>query len=68
MELNIKLTDYGFDDTIETIKHDLESALGNKVSKKRKDEMIYKSLGALDTIWNLLIIEDHKDEDDESGV
>ena len=52
--LNIKLTEYGLDDTIKEIKSDLKSVLGRSYSKKQKDNMIYKTLGAVNTIWNMV--------------
>ena len=45
------LNDYGFYDILKDTKIDLESVLGNKVSKKRKDEIIHKTLGVIDTIY-----------------
>lgn len=52
--LNIKLTQYGLDDTIKEIISDLESVIGRSYSKKQKDDMIYKTLGAVNTIWNMV--------------
>lgn len=52
--LNIKLTQYGLDDTIKEIIDDLESVIGGSYSKKQKDAVIYKTLGAVNTIWNMV--------------
>ena len=45
------LNDYGFYDILKDTKIDLESVLGTKVSKKRKDEIIHKALGVIDAIY-----------------
>jgi len=52
--LNIELIECGLDDTLKEIKSDLESVLGRSYSKKQKDEMIYKTLGAVNTLWYLI--------------
>lgn len=52
--LNIELTSYGFDETLKEIRIDLESVLGENVSKKRKDAAICKTLGAVNALWNLI--------------
>ena len=66
--LNIELTEYGIDDTLKMIKNDLESVLGKGYSKKQKDAVMYKTLGAVDTLWNLIqVIEVGADTETESG-
>ncbi len=52
--LNIELTSYGLDEILKEIMRDLKSAIGNNNSKKRKDEVIYKTLGAVNAIWNMV--------------
>lgn len=52
--LNIKLTQYGLDDTIKEIIDNLKSVIGGSYSKKQKDAVIYKTLGAVNTIWNMV--------------
>ena len=52
--LNVEMTVYGIDDTLKEMRIDLEDALGRGVSKKRKNELIYKTLGAINTLWNLI--------------
>jgi len=65
--LNIELTSWGLDDTLKEIMRDLENVLGNNNSKKRKDEVIYKTLGAVNTIWNMVtVIESNVDTEVES--
>ena len=54
--LNIELTSWGLDDTLKEIMRDLENVLGNNNSKKRKDEVIYKTLGAVNAIWNMVTV------------
>lgn len=64
--LKIELTSYGLYDTLKEIRGDLNSALGSNISKKRKDEMIYKALGCIDALWNLVqVIEEKPKEDNE---
>ena len=64
--LKIELTSYGLDDTLKEISGDLNSALGSNISKKRKDAMIYKVLGCVDALWNLVrVIEEKPEEDNE---
>ena len=62
--LNLELTDYGVYDTIKEIKDELELVVGNKVSKKQKEEAICKSIGALNALWNLVTINDPSNEPD----
>ena len=62
--MKIGLTDYDLDDTIEMIKQDLDSALGH-TSRRRKDEMIYKVLGAVNTLWHMIRVSEEVKEDIE---
>lgn len=48
--LEIKLNDYGVENTLTEIRNYLESAIKSD-SKKRKNEMIYKALGAVQTLY-----------------
>jgi hypothetical protein len=52
--MNIELTSCGLDETLKDIMKDLESAVGNDNSKKRKDEVMYKVLGSVNAIWNMV--------------
>lgn len=54
--LNIKLMECGLDDTLKEMQSDLESVVGTKMSKRRKDEIIYKTLGSIAALWNLITI------------
>lgn len=54
--LNVKLTECGFEQFLDDIAEDLESVLGKDISKKQKDEMIYKALGAIEVLYQLVII------------
>lgn len=56
--LNVKLTECGFEQVLDDIADNLESVLGKKVSKKQKDEMIYKALGAIDALYQLVLVTD----------
>ena len=59
--LNLELTSYGFDEILKEIRIDLESAIDRGVSKKRKDEIIYKTLGAVNALWNMIQVVEVKD-------
>lgn len=52
--LGIELVQSGLDDTIKDIREILESALGRDISKNKKDEAINRTLGAIDTVWNMI--------------
>ena len=60
--MKIELTDYGLDDTLKMIQKDLDSALGHN-SRRRKDEMIYKALGAINTLWHTIRVSEEAKED-----
>ena len=67
--LNIELMETGLDDTLRDIKNDLKSVLGSGFSKKQKDEVIYKTLGAVNTLWNLVRVEEFdSDIEDEHNT
>lgn len=65
--INVELRDNGLDNTLKRIKLDLESVLGKNISKKKKDEMIYKTLGAVDALWDMLWIYE-TDSENESNT
>lgn len=48
--LEIKLNDYGVENTLTEIRDYLESAIKSD-SKKRKNEMIHKALGAVQALY-----------------
>ena len=62
--LEIKLYEYGFEDVISGIKFDLNSALRSK-SKKKKDELIVKSLGAIESLGKLVLVDSKEEYDEE---
>ena len=59
--LNIELTSYGLDDTLRDIMDDLESAMGNNISKRRKDEIIYKILGTVNALCHIVQVVEVED-------
>lgn len=63
--LNIELTENGLDITLKQINEDLTSALGRGISKAYKDKMIYKALGAISTLYNMAIVVDANEEDEQ---
>lgn len=58
---NIELTSYGLDDTLKDIMDDLESAIGNNISKRKKDEIIYKILGTVNTLYRMVQVVEVED-------
>lgn len=62
--LAVELTPYGVDDSIKYAKDILYDALGRKVSKRRKDEAIYRAVGALDAWYALVSISKFEDVTD----
>lgn len=66
--LEIKLNDYGVEDTLKEISGYLESAIKSS-SKRRKNEIIYKALGAIETLYYVIdITESDNDTEDESDA
>lgn len=69
--LNIELTSFGLDETLKDIMKDLESVLGGDSSKRRKDEVMYKVLGAVTALWNMVQVVEAEPEtnvEEESGL
>ena len=62
--LKIELYEYGFENVISEIKFDLDSALRSK-SKKKKDELITKSLGAIESLDKLVLVREFDDGEEE---
>lgn len=48
--LNIELSEYGIENTLREVSEYLESAIKSS-SKKKKNEIMYKALGAIDTLY-----------------
>ena len=66
--LEIKLNDYGVEDTLKEIGEYLESAIKSK-SKKQKNEIIYKALGAVNTLYYVIeVTEVETDAESESDT
>ena len=56
--LKVELIEDGIYNILRDVMNDLESVLGRKVSKNRKDEMIYKALGAIEVLYQTTTIEE----------
>ena len=56
--LKVELIEDGIYNILRDVMNDLESVLGRKVSKNRKDEMIYKALGAIEVLYQVTTIEE----------
>ena len=56
--LEIKLTEYGLDDTLIYMKDRLETAIGKNVSKEYKDNIIYETIGTINALYNILQVTD----------
>lgn len=62
---SIKLDEYGFEHTLNEVSKCLELAKKSN-SKKQKNEMICKAIGAIDTLYYVIYVE--TDTEDESEV
>ena len=54
--MDIELYEFGLEITFEEILRDLRSVLGNNSSKKDKDAKINKTIGAIETLKNLILV------------
>lgn len=64
--MKIELREYGVEDALSEIRFCLKDAVGSKVSKKRKDEVICQAFGVIDALVNVLLISCDDVEDDNS--
>ena len=64
--LKIELYDYGVEDTLKDISEYLESAI-KSTSKKKKNEIIYKALGAIDTLYYVINVEEVDDTETKAS-
>lgn len=62
--MNIELREYGVEDALSEVGFCLKNAIGSKVSKKRKDEVICQAFGVIDTLVNVILISPDDVEDD----
>lgn len=66
--LKIELNDYGIEDVLQEIINDLELAI-KKNSKKQKNDIIYKALGKVETLYYVInITEIDNDTEGESDT
>ena len=56
--LKIELIECGLDETLREIRENLYSVVGKSSSKKEKDDMIYKAIGALTTLYYTIRVEE----------
>ena len=59
--LKIELNEYGVEDTLKEISEYLESAIKSN-SKKQKNEIIYKALGAINTLYYVIDVTETDDD------
>ena len=66
--MNIKLTEYGIDDTLKHSIELLDTAIGKK-SAKDKDKLMYQVVGELDTLFRCIEVkeENNKHEADNNN-
>lgn len=64
--LKIELCDYGVEDVLKEISEYLEEAIKSS-SKKRKNEIIHKALGAIDTLYYVINVTE-VDTDTENEI
>lgn len=66
--LNIRLTILGLERTLKEVMDDLANATMVK-TKRSKDELIYKALGEVKALYNVLEVKADKDDaEEESGL
>lgn len=66
--IKIELCEYGIEDTLKAIGEYLEDAIKSS-SKKRKNEIIHKALGAIDALYYVIsVTEVNTDTDSKSDV
>lgn len=66
-DLNIRLTIFGLERTLKEVMDDLANATMVK-TKRSKDELIYKTLGEVKALYNVLEVKANKvDTEEESG-
>lgn len=67
--LNIELTECGLDEILRDINNNLKSVLGRKNSKKQKDDAICKTIGAVNALYQMIMItEVDADTENESDT
>lgn len=67
--LSMELIQDGLDNTLRDMRVDLEDVLGKNVSKQQKDAIIYKTLGAINTLWNMIrVTEVDMDTEDKTDA
>lgn len=64
--LNIRLTIFGLERTLKEIMDDLANATMVK-TKRSKDELIYKALGEVKALYNVLEVKADKDDTEEEN-
>lgn len=64
--LEIKLNDYGVENTLTEIRDWLESAIESD-SKKQKNEMIHKALGAVQTLYYTIDVTEVEDDTESTS-
>lgn len=63
-DLNIRLTIFGLERTLKEVMDDLANATMVK-TKRSKDELIYKALGEVKALYNVLEVKVNKDNTEE---
>lgn len=66
--LNIELCQFGVYDTLKYIMEDLKSALEPGTSRKQKEEVISKTLGAVEALYHLIVIIDSEDAAHDAAI
>ena len=59
--LKLEILDDGIDNILRDIKEDLYSVVGKSKSKKEKDDMIYKTIGAIRTLYYTIAVREVDD-------
>ena len=65
--LKIELNDYGVEDTLREVSGYLESAI-KSISKREKNEIIHKALGAINALYYVISIQEVTDDAENEEV
>lgn len=65
--MNIKLYEYGWDNSLSDAIKILRGAMGLKLSKKDKDIKIAEAIGIIDTVCSMVYISESEEQATDTG-
>jgi hypothetical protein len=66
--MNIKLNEYGLDNSLIEAVNILRGAIGTKLSKKDKDIKIAEAIGIIDTARIMVIVSEPEEEQEDNDA